>query len=184
MKIEIALNKQSIKNAIKQLKQAKYNINLAYENFLEDVAMWLIDRANMYLNASDIGENVKIDIRNAWEYERTATGMKITNKDDQAVYVEFGVGIVGAQKQHINAHQTGYQYNVGKKIREDGTWIFNPASDEDIDIQAKYIINRGNTSVLTRGQPAVMYAYNAIVDIRVGDTLKRIWEKNKKRYIG
>lgn len=184
MKINVALNQQSIKAAIKQLRQAKKSISLAFEDFLEDVALWLIDRANMYLNASDIGENVKIDIRNAWEYERTDTGMKITNNAEQAAFVEFGVGMVGAQHQHINAHQTGYQYNIGSKIREDGTWIFNPASDEDIDIQGQYIINRGNTSVITRGQPAVMFAYNAIVDIRVGDTLKNLWEKNKKRYIG
>lgn len=185
MKINVSLNQKSIKDAISALRYVKKTIPILLDDFLEEVAKWLIARANEHLEVADIGENVKLEIKNSWKYERTATGMLITNNADQAAFVEFGVGLVGQQHQHFNASQNpDYNYNTGSKIREDGTWIFNPESDDDIDIQAKYILRRGETTVTTRGQPAVMYAYDAIVDIKSGDTLKRIWEKNKKRYFG
>ena len=184
MKIEIRLNTTSVNNAIKQLERAKKGVILAYEATLEEIAIWLIERANMHLNVSSIGDNVKIDIRNAWIYERTAMGMKITNQSDKASFVEFGVGIVGLENQHIMASREGYQYNIGSKIREDGTWVFSTESDDDIDIQARYVLKRTDTTVLTKGQPAVMYAYNAIVDLKSGNTIKNIWQKNKQRYIG
>ena len=43
MKIEIGLNKKSIKNAIKQLRTVKYNFDIARKDFLEGVALWLIE---------------------------------------------------------------------------------------------------------------------------------------------
>ena len=187
MKIKVSLNEKSIKETISRLNKIKKDYAVAYEDFLEDVALWLINKANENLDMSDIGDNVKQDIKNSWEYDRTATGIKITNRSDKAVFVEFGVGMIGAQQPHQNANANGYAYGIGKKIRDDGTWIFNPKSEADIDIQSQYLVQgleEGHTTAVTRGQPAVMYAYNAIVDIKVGKTLQNLWEKNRKRNLG
>ena len=46
MKIEIWLNKQSIKNAIKQLNSIKKLVPTMQQEFLMEVAHWLTDRAN------------------------------------------------------------------------------------------------------------------------------------------
>lgn len=191
MKISVALNRKSIKDAVKQIDYVKKMIPVMFDEFIEAVALWIIERANQYVYASDIGENVKIDITGGWYYDRTPTGMKIKNTSDKAVFVEFGVGIVGQGQPHPQSSVEGYQYNIGSKIIfDDSSWIFNVSSDDEIDIQSKFIVNRGNTSVRTRGQPALMYAYNAIVDARNelrkknGGEIGSLWEKEKKRYLG
>lgn len=55
MKLEIALNKQSIKNAIKQLNAIKKTVPTMQQEFLMEVAHWLTDRANDYITKSDLG---------------------------------------------------------------------------------------------------------------------------------
>ena len=62
-------------------------------------------------------------------------------------------------------------------------WIFNVKSDAEIDISQDYIINRGKTSVSTRGQPALLFAYNALVDIKTSNKLEQLWNENYGRYV-
>lgn len=209
MKIEIALNKKSIQQARKQLLYIKKILPEMQKDFLEDVAMWLIDRANLHLNNSDIGENVKIDIRNGWEYNFTANGVKIVNNAQKqvtnfgtvplAVLVEFGSGIVGQSQAHPNATAEGYEYNVNSGHKSaDGSWSFWLNSDErDLPMSAfedfgTYDDHRKGGKrmvVTTRGAKGVWYAYNAIVDARMelaksgGGEIGALWDKVKKRYI-
>lgn len=184
MKINIQLNQKSLKNAIKQLKQYQKRYEEAVKDFLLSIYDKITYEANKNLEVSDIGSNVKSRIESSWSYDFTDSGMIIRNNDDQSAYVEFGVGVVGAQLDHPNASKADYQYSIGSKIREDGSWIFNVTDDADIDISAKYVSSRTEHTVLTYGSPAVMYAYNALVDIQMGDTLKKLWEQSKKRYLG
>ena len=118
MNINIALNKKSIEQAKKQLLYIKKILPQMTRDFLEEVAIWVIDRANYHLNNSDIGENVKIDIRNGWEYDFTDKGIKITNRTQKAVFVEFGVGIVGQGDPHPNSSTEGYEYNVDSPYKD------------------------------------------------------------------
>lgn len=199
MKIEIALNRKSIEQAKKQLLYVKKILPQMQKDFLEDVAMWLINRANTHLNNSDIGENVKIDIRNGWEYDFTPTGIKITNRTEQAVYVEFGVGVVGQGNAHPQASAEGYEYNMpspykyaGKHHDED-TWRFIKQSTEDVDLPEgsyeTWQMGSGALKIITRGTKGVWYAYNAIVDAQVelskagGGEIGKMWEDIKARYI-
>ena len=199
MKINIELNRKSIEQAKKQLIYVKKILPQMQKDLLEDVAMWLINKANTHLNNSDIGGNVKIDIRNGWEYDFTPTGIKITNRTEQAVFVEFGVGVVGQGNAHPQASAEGYEYNVtspykyaGKHHDED-TWRFTKQSTEDVDLPKgsyeTWQMGSGDLKIITRGTKGVWYAYNAIVDAQVelskagGGEIGKMWEDIKARYI-
>lgn len=198
-KIAIELNQKSIEQAKKQLIYVKKILPQMQKDFLEDVAMWLINRANTHLNNSDIGENVKIDIRNGWEYEFTTNGIKIINRTEKAVFVEFGVGIVGQSQSHPNASAEGYEYNMESPYKSaDGSWSFWLNSNErDLPMSAftdfgTYDDHRkgGQRMVVTTfGAKGVWYAYNAIVDAQMelakanGGEIGKMWEDIKARYI-
>jgi hypothetical protein len=209
MKIEIGLNKQSIKNAIKQLNAIKKTVPKMQQEFLIEVAHWITERANEYIKNSDLGSLVKDKIRSSWSYEPTANGVKIVNNAQKevanfgtvplAVLVEFGVGIVGQSQSHPNASAEGYEYNVdsGHKYA-DGSWQFWLNSDErDLPMNAftdfgTYDDHRKGGKrmvVTTRGAKGVWYAYNAIVDAQMelakanGGEIGKMWEDIKARYI-
>jgi hypothetical protein len=209
MKIEVGLNKQSIKNAIKQLNAIKKTVPTMQQEFLVEVAHWLTDRANDYITNSDLGSLVKDQIRSSWSYEPTANGVKIVNNAQKqvtnfgtvplAVLVEFGVGVVGQSQSHPNATAEGYEYNVdsGRKSA-DGSWQFWLNSDErDLPMSAftdfgTYDDHRKGGKrmvVTTRGAKGVWYAYNAIVDAQMelakpnGGEIGKLWNDAKKRYI-
>lgn len=209
MKIEVGLNKQSIKNAIKQLNDIKKTVPTMQQEFLMEVAHWLTERANEYIKNSDLGSLVKDQIRSSWSYEPTANGVKIVNNAQKqvtnfgtvplAVLVEFGVGVVGQSQAHPNASAEGYEYNVDSGHKSaDGSWQFWLNSDErDLPMNAftdfgTYDDHRKGGKrmvVTTRGAKGVWYAYNAIVDAQMelakanGGKIGELWEKVKKRYI-
>lgn len=199
MKINIELNRKSIEQAKKQLLYIKKVLPQMQKDFLEDVAIWLINRANTHLNNSDIGENVKIDIRNGWEYDFTPTGIKITNRTEQAVFVEFGVGVVGQGNAHPQASVEGYEYNMPSpykyacKHHDEDTWRFTKQSTEDVDLPKgsyeTWQMGSGALKIITRGTKGVWYAYNAIVDAQMelakanGGEIGKMWEDIKARYI-
>lgn len=209
MKIEIGLNKQSIKNAIKQLNAIRKTVPKMQQEFLMEVAHWLTERSNEYIKNSDLGSLVKDQIRSSWSYEPTANGVKIVNNAQKqvtnfgtvqlAVLVEFGVGVVGQSQAHPNASAEGYEYNVDSGHKsEDGSWQFWLNSDErDLPMNAftdfgTYDDHRKGGKrmvVTTRGAKGVWYAYNAIVDAQMelakpnGGEIGKLWNDVKKRYI-
>lgn len=209
MKIEIALNTQSIKNAIKQLNAIKKTFPTMQQEFLMQVAHWLTNRANKYITNSDLGNLVKDEIRGGWSYEPIANGVKIVNNAQKqvtnfgtvplAVLVEFGVGVVGQSQAHPNATAEGYEYNVNSGHKSaDGSWQFWLNSDErDLPMSAftdfgTYDDHRkgGKRMVVTTfGAKGVWYAYNAIVDAQMelakvgGGEIGKMWEDIKARYI-
>ena len=199
MKINIELNQKSIEQAKKQLLYVKKILPQMQKDFLEDVAMWLIERANMYLNNSDIGENVKIDIRNGWVYNFTPSGITISNSTEKAVFVEFGVGIVGQGNAHPQASAEGYEYNLPSpykyagKYHDEDTWRFTKQSTEDVDLPKgsyeTWQMGSGALKIITKGAKGVWYAYNAIVDAQIelakanGGEIRALWETVKRKYI-
>lgn len=195
-KITIELNTKSINEARKYLLNLKKQIPKMQKEFLEGVALWVINKANFHLNNSDIGENVKIDIRNGWEYEFTTNGIKIINRTEKAVFVEFGVGIVGQSQAHPNASAEGYEYNQDSPYKDrkgTGTWVFK-STLQNLDLPQNNVEFAYNTSgtdyaIVTRGAKGVWYAYNAIVDAQMelakanGGEIGKMWEDIKARYI-
>lgn len=192
MKIEIGLNKQSIKNAIKQLNTIKKTVPTMQQEFLMEVAHWITDRANDYITNSDLGSLVKDQIRSGWGYEPISNGVKVVNRAEKAVYVEFGVGIVGGGQPHPQASTEGYQYNMKSRAKFlGGSWSFR-GQMETLDLPQDSVDYAGSDDELvfiTQGAKGVWYAYNAIVDAQMelakanGGKIGELWEKVKKRYI-
>lgn len=211
MKIKVGLNKKSIGQAIKKLNEIKSFIPKMSQEFSMEVAHWITDRANIYIDSSDIGSLVKDKIKSSWNYEVTSSGIKIVNNAQKqvpnfgtvplAVLVEFGVGIVGEANQHPNASEEGYEYNMQtdpSHKNADGSWSFWLNSDErDLPMSAftdfgSYDDHRkgGKRMVVTTfGAKGVWYAYNAIVDAQMelaksdGGEIGKIWRDIKSRYI-
>lgn len=189
MKIQVSLNRKSIKNAIKQLNKAKKQLQGEMLNeFYKKCFNYFVSQANFYLISSGIGDLVIAEIQSSWNYERTLNGAKFTNDAEKAVYVEFGVGIVGEGNKHPNAEQTDYQYNVPSKSKFpiDDAWRFKAYEDE-LDIPQKAIISHDYTSdgrmrILTMGTEGVWYAHKALMDLRT--QYRRFWEDIKIKYWG
>lgn len=195
-KITIELNTKSINEARKYLLNLKKQIPKMQQEFLIQVAHWVTEKANDYINLSDIGSLVKSDIIGGWEYEPTASGVKIVNRTQKAVFVEFGVGIVGQSQAHPKASDEGYEYNMDsyhKDRKGTGTWVFQSSVNE-LDLPLKNVEFAYNESgseyaIVTRGAKGVWYAYNAIVDAQMelakanGGEIGKMWEDIKARYI-
>lgn len=197
MKINFELTPKSIEEAIKKLQKAKYQSTngKAIKEYLEYICIWIINRANWYLDNADLGELVKLQIRNAWEYDVSSIGAKITNNATMtkriggeteivptAVLVEFGVGIVGQQNKHPNSILAGYEYDLQSPAKfENGAWGFY-TNEEELDLPQSALLSKNTFDtdhkrgrkgesgyrlyVSTRGTEGVMYLYNAIVDAR------------------
>lgn len=191
MKVKFGFDSKSIENAINQVTQYRENYYKAVKDFLEEIYLKIKTIANRRVEMSDIGDSVKNEIITGWHKDISVeTGrLKIFNKAEHAAFVEFGVGVVGGESAHTNADSAGWQYNVGSQINPiDDTWIFSVSSEADIDIQQAYIVQRtekdgGGMTVKTKGQPALMFAYNALQDLKMGNTLKELWETQKERYL-
>lgn len=194
MKIKIKLNQKSIEQAKNKLLYIKNLFPQMQKDFLESVALWIIDKANFYIKNSDIGNNVKSDIQNSWISEISSNVVKIRNTSEKAVFVEFGVGVVGQGNAHPKATEQGYEYNMDSPYKDrkgNGTWLFK-SQMENLDIpqdQAEFIKDEGDYVVITRGTKGVWYAYNAIVDAQMelsktnGGEIGALWNKINKRYI-
>ena len=202
MKIEVNLNNVSIKNAIKVLKQQKKWLkSVMMKELMISCVQRIIQFANENLAFTDIGENVKKSIASSWSYkalDRSYNTIIIRNSAEKAVYVEFGVGIVGEKYPHDKAKEVGYNYNTdtGSKSN-DGSWtFFTNENDLDLPVDALIAHNwyndyRGvNGSggrrllVTTKGAPATMFLFNAILRFINEDVARKEWEKIKAKYWG
>ena len=200
MKIKVELNSNSIQQTKKKLNYIKkmYQSGALINEFLEGACEWIVNRANEKINSADLGENVKIDIRNGWEFEISKTKAKIINRTEKAVFVEFGVGLRGFDEPHPSADEEGYEYNVDSGSKdENGVWYFY-TNREDLDLPMKALNTgsktfssdkRGRMFVATSGASGVMYAYNALIDASndlhnpTGE-LAKMWRNLQEKYIG
>lgn len=191
MKLNIELNTKSIDEAINALRMAQSQLQGEMLNeFLKTACEWVRERANGYLALSTVGDFVKWDIRNGWKIGEPKNGkIQMTNTADKAVYIEFGVGIVGSQNKHKNASATGYKYNVPSRYKgADDSWMFQTMEGlDDLDLPngsyEELLDSDGTVTIITKGAEGVMYAYNAIVDFREYGA-KEIWRDIKVRYWG
>lgn len=192
MKIKVELNTQSIHNAINTLTTARKQLQgKMLDDLLKAVSEQIISLANDRIALTDIGYNVKQSIINGWEpiqyIGKTSKwlGIKLVNSAEKAVYIEFGVGIIGQQKPHNNSDIAGYQYNMPSKSKlADGSWIFKIDDNADLDISLKSVDNRTEHTVRTKGQVGYMYLYNAIVDFKDRNLAQKIWSDIKRKYWG
>ena len=204
-KIQVRLNKQSVDNAIKELKAFEKNIKKAFDSFYLECYNYFVNRAKYYVELSDIGNLVKQKINSSWELQKSSNGVKFVNTANIqknvagekqtvpiAVLIEFGVGIVGQSNKHPLSSEVGYEYNIDTDYKdEDGSWTFWTNSKElDIPFSAvedyKNMGDRGKRGkrmvVTTRGTKGVWYAFNALEDLKL--EIPKIWERIKKQVLG
>lgn len=194
MKIKASIyDTNSIRNAIKQLRQAQKDLVKMYNEFLNTCCDWFIERANLYVSQTEIGGNAIAEIQQSWVVRKVGDSRIIENNARTAVFVEFGVGVVGGENPHDNASMAGYDYNIPTvyKNSADGSWVFYENQSDmnipDKDIDNRVIFNEPNRNsermlVKTRGTKAVMYAYNALIDLQM--EMPKIWQKIKVKYWG
>jgi hypothetical protein len=194
MKIEMDIgNLSSIGRAIGKLKHIKKQLRVEIRiAFLVECCTWLQTRANEYLAQSSVGEAIKSEIMAGWEISQSLSGATLTNNSEHAVYVEFGVGIVGQKTPHPNSDDTGYMYNVPSEAKakygNTGKWVF-PFSDEsgvDLPLDKYQVSGKGDKKfVITYGTNGAWYAYNALTDLATNpQNLKLIWNKVLSQYLG
>jgi hypothetical protein len=146
-------------------------------------------RANEYLEQSDIGEAIKSEIKASWVINQTLNSAILTNTSEHAVYVEFGVGIVGESAEHPRANESGYQYNVPSDAKDNtGGWKFPLPEEEFVDLpRDKYTVGgkKEQKWVYTRGSKGCWYAYNALTDLATyPQNLKTIWKEVLVKNLG
>lgn len=202
MKIEVKLNTTSIQNAIKVLKQQKKQLKQhMFRDFIFACCERIIQFANENVMATTIGDNVKSDILSGWSFKTSYKNgyVIIRNTAEKAVYVEFGTGIVGASNPHENALVAGeggtpYEYNVPSpskragSFHDENTWRFYKSEQEDVDLlEGDYEVwqtKNGDLKIITRGSPATMFLFNAIVRFVSEDVAKTEWQRIKTKYWG
>lgn len=197
MKLEINLSKpQTVESAIKALKQAKkVLVNKIYEEMVLECSKAIQTRANEWIGVTDIGESVKTEIQTSWVLSKRLGRYVLSNIAEKAVYVEFGVGIVGQDYPHPNATQAGYDYDMPSDSKGvDGSWaFFTNKEDLDLPVSALDAHNwyrqtetdkRNRLLVFTRGTPATMFLHNAILDFIESGEPQRIWQGLLKKYFG
>lgn len=188
MKINIALNKKSIAEARKKLLELKKKLQKGeiIKDLLNECANFILKQTEFYLDNSGIGSNVISEIKSSWNVDRTDNKIVLTNTAEKAVYVEFGVGIVGQVDEHPNAVTANYEYNVDSPHKLEGDqWMFAKQNLEDLDLpqdKAEILQDNDQYVIITQGTKGVWYAYNAIVDLKA--ELPNIWKKIKERHIG
>lgn len=195
MEIKLSLNTKSIDKAIKQLEQEKLVLeNLMFENFLDRCYEWFIKRANYYLGLTQMSRQLIDDIQLSWVYNISKKGkirtVTVTNSHEKATFIEFGVGIVGEENAHQNAGNAGYEYNKptpykrAGRYHDENTWRFVQNPEDDVDLvegyYEEYVMRNGKVKIITRGSPSIMYAFNALVDLRA--EMPKMWETIKKEY--
>lgn len=186
--IEIGYTKQSIDKAIKELREYQKRVELIVPTFLHKCSERIIEIANAELEekAADFGlhSDIVSAIKKGWrigEVKSTAESATITirNEYEKAAYIEFGVGMVGKENSHEQAQELGYGYDLNK-LHKKG-WSFK-LLDTELDIGDKFITREWTTShdhriIYTKGQPAAMFAHNAVFTFKENEEFLPIIEE-------
>lgn len=194
MKIKIGINSKSINDAIKTFKKIKSQIPEMKDELLRECCIWVRERANMYLDLSGLNSGLISEIKDGWLMpEKKLDGRWVLSNFGSAYSVEFGIGIKG-QGTYEGEKPFNYEYNVESRYKNsDGSWIFRIQDINKLDIMEQNVLPNSKTgeinyqegrTIRTQGQQAVMFCYNAIIDLKNQKIAETLWEKIKKKYWG
>ena len=178
--ININFDVKSINNAIKEVQKIQKTMQKEVpQTFILKCLDWVMNKANDYLNSFYMSSDIITDIQTRWEKSVIGNVGTLTNTSDKAVYVEFGVGIVGQGNPHPNSSVSGYEYNVasGKKDAS-GKWRFKLDEEQGVDLNVGYYTTRNGGDgklITTQGSPANLYLYNAMMDLISSGAYKTLW---------
>ena len=116
MRINIELSKKSIGNAIKQIKAVQKKVQKDLPRvYLKKCVEWIKAEANKNIWSTDVGSSVKAKIQDSWKISNgTGNNIVLSNNaqfesgKNLAVFVEFGVGMVGYENSHPKAKEGNY----------------------------------------------------------------------------
>lgn len=197
MRINIDLSKKSIENAIKQIKAVQKKVQKDLPRvYLEKCVAKIIELANQNLMITDIGSEVKALIQSSWQISPVVGNRIVLSNNAEfesgknlAVFVEFGVGIVGQGSKHTLANQANYEYNVLTDAKDQfGNWVYTLDGGESrMNIESNYYESENTASGLrikTQGTPATMFLYKAWKTFETSGAYKTLWEQAKAEVIG
>lgn len=143
----ISLNTNDIKKTVRDLRHIKKSI----DSDVPKVIQTLLDEAVNYCkDLTPISENGGAHLRDNVYWIKTGRGYRIVQEGENALYVEFGTGVVGTSSPHPSTGKIGWAYGVGKHIftTKDGKrgWFY-PVNGEGKEIE------------FTEGQVANMQMY-------------------------
>lgn len=197
MRINVTLSKKSIQDAIRQLKEVQKKIRTELPKvYLQKCVAKIIELANQNLSIVDIGSETKALIQSSWEVSEVIGNRIVLSNTAEfesgknvAVFVEFGVGIVGQSSNHILADSANYEYNVISDEKDQfGNWHY-VAKDGDgrMNIESNYYESKPTKNGLrikTQGTPATMFLYKAWKKFETDGLYKTLWEQAKAEVIG
>ena len=183
--ININFDVKSIKQAIKEIQAVKKKMQKEVPKlFISKCLVWVENRANNYLNGINMDGEVLSDIQSNWNRKVVGNIGTLTNTSEKAVYVEFGVGRIAQRNPHPQANTENYEYNVQSNSKKpDGSWIFDAQHKQyAIDLQEGYYVmfkaeNANRAKVKTKGSPANLYLYNAMMDLISSGAYKTLWQE-------
>ena len=177
--ININFDVKSIKNAIKEVKEVQKKMQKEVpQAFITRCLNWVRVRANDYLNNFNIDGGTVSDIISNWHNKIEGNVGKLVNTSSKAVFIEFGVGRIGAVASHPSANENNppYEYNVESDKKDGyGKWRFKTNDKFGIDLVEGYYTIKNDT-VTTSGSPATLYLYNAMMDLISSGVFKKLWQ--------
>ena len=193
MKIPISLNSKSLQEAIKILEELKSKIPQMKEELLQRTCLAIMQRANENLSNSDLNYGFINEIRSGWKpVERQNDGTYLIRNYGRAYSAEFGIGIVG-EGSYKGDVPSAYEYNMETRYKNsDGSWAFRVTNINTLDITDENVMERVYTgekvyeegrTIMTQGQKAVMFLFNAVMDFIQKKEAQQIWQDIKERHI-
>ena len=182
--INISLDTRSVKQAIKEINKVQKKLSKQVPKvYLTKCIDYIVAKANEYLMQVNMDNSIIADIQTHWTIEHIGNNqIRLVNNSDKAVFVEFGVGMIGQQNAHPNSYATNYEYNIPTRAKNSaGYWAFEVDKEKGVDLVANYYRVRqkksGTDVAITKGSPANLYLYNAIMDFQTTGAYKKLWQE-------
>lgn len=162
IKIELG-NKNSIQKAIKEIERYKKTLKSKVETFLLRVGELGVNIANTYISAYSIPSEVigQIKIQKG-DIVVSGGTIQIIITNDEALFWEYGTGLVGKDNPHIDTN--GWTYNVNDYKKG---WVY-----KGLGTAYSWELQDKNGVYFTKGMPSQPFMYQTYNDL-----LKNNWSQ-------
>ena len=161
---------------LKKLMDQNYATTDEREAFKESIIQESSITNTPELKRQDVDKS--IDYFKGTDYTSRATRLGTGFKKGFMGVLEFtGSTLLNAATDIAGILKTGYEYNVPSTSKDiSGQWAFKLDEQKGIDLVAGYYRQKENV-ILTKGSPANMYLYNAMLDFISSGMYKTIWNQ-------
>ena len=116
--IEMTLDKQSINNAIKQIRHIQDQIVQAMNDLIQKLTEEGVKEAKAQVAVMDAVDTGELERSIYGYYDPQSRIGYIIAGAPHAFYVEYGTGPVGEENQHPDPGSAAWAYNIGPTIHE------------------------------------------------------------------